>query len=391
MNFQNLFYIFLLSLTFSLLMVPMLRRWAIEKNEVDVPDQRKVHVAPVPRLGGVAIFIACLFSLLVLNEINQQVRGILAGGLVLFITGLVDDLHGLSPKKKFLGQVAACLVTMTVGGLYIGRLGDLFGLGDIVLPLWLAYPFTIVAVVGVINALNLLDGLDGLAGGFSIIALGVFLLLGCHHHCIPTTVLCVALSGGLLGFLRYNSHPAVIFMGDSGSLTIGFLLGFLAVLLTQNAGSDVQPVVPLIVLGLPILDTLRVMGMRICKRSSPFAADRTHVHHKLLELGLSHRWCVRTLYGVGLFWAIVALVFRQAPEHRLFFAYVGSMVCFYLALRLLMRNKENLALFNRKSARGELSPSNGSEVMARVNAVFDEVEAVGEEALSSSIEPCQAA
>lgn len=371
MHILNYFYIFLLTLSFSLIMVPMLRRWAIEKQEYDIPDQRKVHVHPVPRLGGVAIFMGVLFALLTFNEVNHQVRAILAGGLILFITGLVDDLHGLSSKKKFLGQIVACIVTMSVGDLYISQLGDLFGLGNIVLPIWLAYPFTLFAVVGVINAINLLDGLDGLAGGFSVISLGAFLSLGSHHAYLNTSVLCIALIGGLVGFLRYNAHPATIFMGDAGSLTVGFLLGFLAVLMTQQPGSGIRPVVPFIILGLPILDTLRVMVSRMCKKQHPFAPDRTHVHHKLLDLGLNHRFAVLAIHGLSLAWAVVALALRQQPEPLLFCGYVGSMTCFYAGLKLLNRNRQKLSFVHREAAESELYCAPGSEIFTQGKDVSD--------------------
>lgn len=336
MNVHSHFYIFLTALFGSLFMIPMLRRWAIKNQEYDIPDSRKIHVSPVPRVGGVAIFVAFLFVMLALNEVNDQTRGLLAGGLVLFITGLVDDLYGLSPKKKFLGQIGASIVTIWVGHLYISHLGDLFGRGDIVLPIWIAIPFTIVALVGVTNAVNMLDGLDGLAGGFSVISVGAFLVLGYHHDHVAAIVLSVALLGGLLGFLQYNTYPAVIFMGDAGSLTVGFLLGFLAVLMTQGPGSCVCPVVPFVILGLPILDTLRVMGCRICRRTNPFKPDKTHVHHKFLDLGLSHRSVVMVIYALSLFWAIIAVAFSRDAEHLLFFTYVGSMACFYLTLQLVL-------------------------------------------------------
>jgi UDP-GlcNAc:undecaprenyl-phosphate GlcNAc-1-phosphate transferase len=321
-------------------MVPLLRRWALERQVLDIPDHRKVHVTPVPRLGGVAVFLSVLLSMLVFTDINDQVRGILSGGLVLFITGLIDDLYGLSPKKKFMGQIAACVITMAVGNLYIAHLGNLFGQGDIVLPLWLAFPFTLFAVVGVINALNLLDGLDGLAGGFAVIALGAFLLLGCQQGNLVTISLCLALLGGLLGFLKFNTHPASIFMGDSGSLTVGFFLGFLAVMIARQPVAGAQPVVPLVILGFPIFDTLRVMGKRIFRGESPFVADQTHTHHKFLDLGLSHRFAVLAIYGLTLLGTTMALLFQQGPEYLLLGAYIACMFCFYLTLRLIIRYKQ---------------------------------------------------
>lgn len=329
----------------------MLRRWAVENSQLDMPDRRKTHVKPTPRLGGVGIFTAFLFAVLVFFDISKEARGILAGALVLFVTGMVDDLYGLSAKKKFLGQVAACFVTMAVGHLYIFQLGNLFGLGEIYLPWWFGVPFTCFAVVGVINALNLLDGLDGLAGGFSVIALAAFLLLGWKDSNIVVTVFSAALLGSVIGFLKYNCYPAAIFMGDAGSLTVGFLLAFLAVLMTQQTLAGVQPVVPFIILGLPIVDTLRVMSKRLWRRTSPFVPDRTHVHHRFMDLGLIHRFTVITIYGLTLVWVVLALIFQNEKGYVLLGSYVGSVILFYLALRGITRCKNHLTFLRRDSSR----------------------------------------
>lgn len=250
-------------------------------------------------------------------------------------------------QKKFLGQIAACFVTIAVGNLYISQGGDPFGLGEIILPWWLGMPFTMIAVVGVINALNLLDGLDGLAGGVSTIALGAFILLGWQDGNVQVIMLSTALLGGIVGFLKYNSYPAIIFMGDAGSLTVGFLLGFLAVLMTQQPSASVPSVVPFVILGLPILDTLRVMVKRLLRRTSPFAPDRTHVHHRFLDLGLNHRFTVIVIYGLTLFWTVLALVFRFGKEHKLFGMYLGTAALFYIVLRLTIRYKEHFPFFRR--------------------------------------------
>lgn len=349
MGFLHQLYIFMTAMFMALIMVPALRRWAIEKRQFDIPNGRKVHVRPKPRLGGVAIFIAFLFAMLVFDEIGRQVKGVLAGALVMFATGMVDDLYGLSAKKKFLGEIFGCLVTILVGGLYISNLGNLFGFGSIIMPAWLGIPFTIFAIVGVVNALNLLDGLDGLAGGFAAVALGAFILLGFMNGNQVVMSLSAALIGGIFGFLRFNVYPARIFMGDAGSLTVGFLLGFLAVALTQTPGSAVQPIVPFIILGLPIIDTVRVMGARLLRRGNPFAPDRTHVHHRFLDLGFHHRFTVLIIHGLTLFWTLVALLCYRQPAHWLLYAYILLSVLFYTFLRLALKYKEQLPLLSRDS------------------------------------------
>ncbi len=352
MNLMTCFYIFMTALFAALIMVPFLHRWALDTGAVDTPDDRKVHQAAVPRIGGIAISLAFLFSILVFVDISREMRGIAAGGLILFFTGLVDDLYGLSPKRKFFGEIFGCLIATTISHLHVHRLGDLFGAGPIELPVWVAIPFTIVAVVGVINAINLVDGLDGLAGGVSVIALAAFSFLSYQAGNFQVLVLCAGLLGGVLGFLKYNFFPARIFMGDAGSLVVGFVLAFIAIYLTQVPGSRLSPMVPLVVLGLPIIDTLRVMVKRLLRRASPFAPDMTHVHHRILDLGLQHRFTVIVIYGLSVFWAAFAVINHDARDSILLFCYVLYSGAFYLGIHNLRRNRGWLSFLGNDSARG---------------------------------------
>ena len=213
------FYSFMTALFAALIMVPFLRQWALDKNTVDIPDDRKVHDSPMPRLGGIAIFLAFLFSAIIYLPIDQSIRGLLAGTLIIFATGVVDDLNGLSSRGKFAGQAAACLITILIGNVYLTNLGNLFGFGDILLPAWVGIPFTVFAVVGVINAINLIDGLDGLAGGVTTIALMAFFLLGWLENDPVTMILAAAMVGAIFGFLKYNFYPARILWAMTASLT----------------------------------------------------------------------------------------------------------------------------------------------------------------------------
>jgi UDP-GlcNAc:undecaprenyl-phosphate GlcNAc-1-phosphate transferase len=336
----------------ALIMVPPLRRWALESGNVDHPNTRKVHTSAIPRIGGIAIFMSFLFSCLVFVDLVAPVRGILAGGLVIFCTGLIDDISGLTPRRKFLGEIVACLVTIFVGDLTIHTLGNLFGTGTINLPVWVAIPFTVFAVVGVINAINLLDGLDGLAGGVSVIALTCFAILAYQNGNSQAVMLCFALLGALLGFLKYNFFPARIFMGDTGSLGLGFVLGFMAVFLTQLPFSRVNPVVPVLILALPILDTLWVMCRRLFCRISPFAPDQSHLHHKFLNLGFQHRYTVIFIYGISLTWGTAAILFRKADEHVLLLTYLGVTLSCYVLLRYMLHHKERFAFLRFDNSLG---------------------------------------
>ncbi|HBG07017.1 MAG: hypothetical protein A2075_16475 [Geobacteraceae bacterium GWC2_58_44] len=328
-------YIFATALFASLIMVPFLQRWGTQQKMLDLPDERKVHRHAVPRLGGIAICMAFLFTLLLYVDLSRGMRGILAGVMIIFAIGVVDDFYGISPLRKLFGQICAVLSTMAVGNLYITNLGDLFGMGEIVLPLWLAIPFTVVAIVGVVNSFNLIDGLDGLAGGISAITLVAFGVLAFRSGNVEVQILCVALLGAMLGFLKYNVFPARIFMGDAGSLVIGFVIGFLALSLTQGSAGEVQPVVPLLVVGVPVADALWVMVSRLCAGQSPFAADRSHVHHKFLALGFEHCQTVIAICGISLFWAATALFLRDKPALLLLGCYLVLTLLSYAALNLL--------------------------------------------------------
>ncbi|MFH1020081.1 MAG: MraY family glycosyltransferase [Pseudomonadota bacterium] len=350
MGMIQLLYIFLIALFSSMIMVPFLMRWAIDTGTMDTPDSRKVHLKAIPRIGGVAICIGWLFSLLIYVDMTHQIRGVLAGTLIVFFTGLVDDLYGLSPKKKFLGQIAACLVTIFVGHLYISSLGNLFGGGTILLPPWLGIPFTILAVVGIVNAFNLMDGLDGLAGGISVIALTAFIVLGHLTNNLMIMAVCAALLGAVLGFLKYNLFPARIFMGDTGSLVVGYIIAFLAIMITQTSGSIVAPIVPVLILGIPIVDTLRVMVRRVFQRKNPFSPDQTHLHHTFLELGLKHRYTVLVIYGLSFFWAGFAILARDWAAWFLIVSFLLLMTLFYLHILLLRKFRSHLPFLRKDSA-----------------------------------------
>lgn len=352
MSLLGFFYTFMTALFSSLIMVPFLRQWAIDQGNVDIPDARKVHDTPMPRLGGVAIFLAMMLAVLSFAPMVAAVRGMLVGGLIIFMTGLVDDLYQISARRKFVGEIAASLAAIAIGQLWLTNLGNLFGFGDIILPVWVGIPFTVFAVVGVINAVNLIDGLDGLAGGFTVIALGAFMLMGILDGDTATVFMSAALIGAILGFLKYNFYPARIFMGDVGSLTMGFLLGFIAVHMTQRSGATISPVVPFVILGLPILDTVRVMHRRLRKRLSPFSPDKTHVHHKVLALGFAHRFTVLLLYSLTLLLACFAVLFRHWPEYWLLAGFLVLMVVSYQGLYYVLRHRDRFSFLQRDSDAG---------------------------------------
>lgn len=311
----HLFYIFLTSLLTSLVLIPNISRLAVSIGIFDGPDQRKCHTRSVPRLGGIAIFFAVVLGLILFTEVDRHIRGFLAGAVIVFLTGLTDDLEQISPYKKFLGQLLAALIVTLVGDLRLTSIGDLFGWGEIRLG-YLSIPFTVFGIVGTTNAINLLDGLDGLAGGVTAVAaaaIGVLAYLVGHHALIGMSA---ALLGGVLGFLKFNRYPARIFMGDGGSLFLGYSLAVLSILLVEHTRAHGQGSVltPLVILAVPVFDTIFVMGKRLLSRRALFMPDRSHIHHRYMELGLDHRSTVVLLYALCYFLAAYAVLFRHLPD-----------------------------------------------------------------------------
>lgn len=300
------FYIFLTSSILCTILVPFVSRLSVKIGGVDSPDERKVHTTAIPRLGGIAIFASLLFTVIYFCDINQQMKGLLSGAIVIFLTGLADDLANLTPRQKFVGEFMAAGLAVLMGGIVVQHLGNPFGLGTIQLG-FLAAPFTIIAIVGLINAINLLDGLDGLAGGVCAIASVSFAIISYKSGNQILFQVTIALLGALLGFLRYNNYPAKIFMGDGGSLMLGYLMGVFSVMLASGGTHPVSPYVPLIILGVPILDTLVVMANRKRFGKRLFQPDKTHLHHRLLNLGIGHRFTVLVVFGITYLLNLIAI------------------------------------------------------------------------------------
>lgn len=311
------FGIFILSLVLSFVLTWYVRNIATEKGWVAAPfDGRHLHETPLPRLGGVAIFAAFVLSLataiaidhfwprLNLGSSARSLVSILVPGLLIFLLGLYDDIRTIGPYVKFSVQgIAASL--LYASGLRITDLPVVFGHRQ--LPTLVGLGLTILWVLGITNAFNLIDGLDGLAAGsalFSTLVVFVVALLG-HYYLVA--LMSIALAGAILGFLRYNFNPATIFLGDCGSQFIGFLLSGLALEGAQKAPTIIAVAIPVVSFGLPILETSLSVLRRLISGRPVFTADREHIHHKLLALGLSHRQVVIVLYAVSALFALLSL------------------------------------------------------------------------------------
>jgi len=266
-------------------------------------------------MGGVAMVAGVVLPLLFFTPLDRTMLAFLVGVLIVAATGFLDDVYRIPPAAKFAGEILAATAFIFIGGVWIQEFGDLFRTGEISCGRF-GPILTILCMVGVMNALNLVDGLDGLAGGIAAIAaifLGLFAYLG--GDSVPQWIL-FALVGSLFGFLRYNTHPAKLFMGDTGSLLLGYTLSATAVVLVRNdhAGIHLAPVTVAAVLALPITDTLLVMVRRLRHGQNPFWPDRTHLHHQLLELGLPHAVVVRILYLSTAAFGVQAWLLHGAPE-----------------------------------------------------------------------------
>ncbi len=276
-----------------MVLIPPLMRGAARMGALDLPNERKVHTEALPRVGGIAMVAGAVLPIILWVPLGPQAVGFLVGVAVLLVFGVMDDRLDLDYRWKLVGQLVAALAVVVYGGVVIDRLTFL---GIETLPPWFAVPLTLFFIVGITNAINLSDGLDGLAGGTTLLTLGAVAVMAYLAGSSELVVMSFSVMGAILGFLRFNTHPARLFMGDTGSQFLGFSAGVLTILLTQEANAALSPVLPIMLLGLPILDTLTVMVQRIYEGRSPFSADKNHLHHRLLALGLDHYEAVTVIY-----------------------------------------------------------------------------------------------
>jgi UDP-N-acetylmuramyl pentapeptide phosphotransferase/UDP-N-acetylglucosamine-1-phosphate transferase len=287
---------------------------------VDKPDQRKVHKAPIPTLGGIGFFtgfiIVAIFWMVLRGQLSDFI--LIVGLITLFTMGIFDDMLDLRASLKFFIQIGVALI-ISYFGFRITSLNGVFGLYE--MPVWAQYAFTVFLITGLINAFNLIDGIDGLAGGLAFINSLVMGIILTNQGNYLYAILAFTFAGALLGFLRFNFNPAKIFMGDTGSLVIGFLMALFGIvvikgeLITDPTSGSGQYSLTIVVVGillLPVYDTLRVFTERILKKSSPFKPDRTHVHHLLIETGARHKRASIILYVANITIIILSFLLRSA-------------------------------------------------------------------------------
>jgi len=339
----SVFVAFFVSLIVATVLTPLVLRLAATRGLYDQPDGRKVHSRLIPRLGGIAIVVAFftpLIGLLLvdvgltsqLTQSNTQLIGLFVGGLLVAALGLYDDLRGTNARQKFVVQIGVAVLMWSLDYRIenvSNPFGGVFELGVMSLPV------TVLWFVGVMNAVNLIDGLDGLAGGIGLISVSTLMVLAEMDNNVLAALMCACLAGALVGFLFFNFNPARIFMGDTGSLFLGFVLATFSISTSAKGSTAIALTVPLLVLGLPIVDTVLAIGRRVKARRNIFSADQEHIHHKLLKAGFSHRNAVLVLYGVASALAGLALVVRASSQPVAGLVMLAAAVFLFVLLRYL--------------------------------------------------------
>jgi UDP-GlcNAc:undecaprenyl-phosphate GlcNAc-1-phosphate transferase len=309
---QTYFVVFLLAVIVAYFTTPRVKALAIRAGAMDAPDDRKVHKKPIPRMGGLAIYVAFVLTVLFSMHISREIAGLLTGGTVILIVGIIDDLKQLPAKVKLFGQILAAAVLLLFGvqiDSVTNPLGGMISFGD-----WLAAPLTILWVVGLTNTVNLIDGLDGLAAGVSTIAAVTIFLVALQQNIWTVALLTAALAGSALGFLQHNFNPAKIFMGDTGSMFLGYMLAAVSVLGAVKSAATIALIVPIVALGLPIMDTAFAIIRRYMSGRPIFKPDRGHLHHCLLELGLTQKQAVLLMYVISGCLGLSAIALNQVNK-----------------------------------------------------------------------------
>ncbi|MFX3622954.1 MAG: glycosyltransferase family 4 protein [Ectobacillus sp.] len=309
MNSQ-IIYGFFASLVTVLVVTPFVIKLAFKIGAVDKPNARKVHTRIVPRLGGLAIFIGVIAGYLASGLYQERMMTIAAGAVIIVIVGILDDIYELSPKWKLLGQVTVA-VLIVKSGLTIQILSIPLVEGYFDLGIW-SYPITILWIVGITNAINLIDGLDGLSAGISTIALATIAFMAAQQNTFLILTIAVIVIASTIGFLFFNFHPAKIFMGDTGALFLGYCISVLSLLGLYKSVTLFSFIVPIIILGVPVFDTTFAIIRRIVNKKPISAPDKSHLHHRLLAIGFSHRTTVLLIYAFGIFFSLIALIFESS-------------------------------------------------------------------------------
>ena len=303
----------------ALVATPLVMILAARTGALDVPDARKVHKKPIPRIGGIGIYAAFIISMVLIRifvelsgELLWGVSGLILSGTIIMLVGVIDDYKNLPAKIKLLGQIFAAAILVIGFDVRIDFITDPFG--DYIYLEWFAVPATIFWLVGLSNTINLIDGLDGLAAGVSMIAAITIMFVALEQNVMIIAVLTAALAGAAFGFLFFNFNPASIFMGDSGALFLGFMLAGISVIGAVKCAATIALIVPILALGLPILDTAFAIVRRYRGGVPIFRPDKGHLHHRLLGLGFTQRQAVLLMYVISALLGLSAVALTEVSS-----------------------------------------------------------------------------
>lgn len=308
---------FAVAAVLSYFFTPPVKNFAHKVGAIDVPkDARRMHKKPIPRLGGLAIYGGFLCSILIFGQLDETMLCVLLGAAIIVALGIFDDVLALGAKLKFVVQIVVAAIPVCIGDLQIGLFTNLNPLSDtpfVHLGI-LAVPVTIIWIVGITNAVNLIDGLDGLAVGVSSIAAITMLAVALLTGNMPIAITMAALAGACIGFMPYNLNPAKIFMGDTGSTFLGYMLATVSIMGLFKFYAVISFAVPFLILGLPIFDTANAIIRRVAAGRSPMSPDRGHVHHKLIDMGFNQKQAVAILYAISATLGLTAVVLTSSGE-----------------------------------------------------------------------------
>ena len=326
----------------ALIATPVVKSLAFKVGAVDVPkDNRRMHDHPIPRMGGLAIFFGFILSVLLYVEMTPQFRGMLLGGVIIVVLGIFDDIYALGAKFKLVIQIIAALVAVLSGNVI-----EIISNPNVFSPNpwwdlgWLSYPATVLWIVAITNAVNLIDGLDGLACGVSTISALTMLVISLAVADAPVAIVMAALAGACIGFLPYNLNPAKIFMGDTGSTFLGFILAVMSIQGLFKFYTIISFAVPFLMLGLPIFDTCFAFIRRIAHGQSPMHPDRSHVHHRLIDMGFNQKQAVAVLYIISAILGLCAVVLTTSGELKAMLLMLALCAAGAVSARIFLSNNE---------------------------------------------------
>ncbi len=308
---------FLLAMIISYISTPFVRKLAFKVGAVDIPkDDRRVHKEPMPLIGGLAIFASVILVILIFLPLEKEIISMIIGGTVIVMGGIIDDLKELNPKTKFMFQVVAGLI-LIFGDVKVDFVTNPFTNNSSLIYLnWLSIPITLFWVVGITNTLNFIDGLDGLSAGVAMISSITLMIVASKFSDTSAIILSAAIAGACLGFLPFNFNPAKIFMGDTGALFLGFMLAAITIEGVMKSVATIAIVAPILILSVPIFDTTFAIFRRLLNGQSISAADKGHLHHRLLNRGYSQKKSVLILYGMSASFGLIAILVSQANSRQ---------------------------------------------------------------------------